>query len=116
VSFVSGLLGAKRLEMLRQLVPTAATSAMLVGTDTLEARVERRDVCCGDAAFVIVRPLAASRQVCPALLAADFVRYSALTKAATTNEEQRLQKSSIGRCAPWTALKVERARHRNDPT
>src|SRR5262249_55809297 len=44
VSFVSGLLGAKRLEMLRQLVPAAATMAMLVGTDTLEARIERRDV------------------------------------------------------------------------
>jgi putative ABC transport system substrate-binding protein len=44
VSFVSGLLGAKRLEMLRQLVPTGATMAMLVGTDTLEARIERRDV------------------------------------------------------------------------
>ena len=44
VTFVSGLLGAKRLEMLRQLVPTAATIAMLVGTDTLEARIERRDV------------------------------------------------------------------------
>jgi putative tryptophan/tyrosine transport system substrate-binding protein len=44
VSFVSGLLGAKRLEMLRQLVPTAPTIAMLVGTDTLEARIERRDV------------------------------------------------------------------------
>jgi putative ABC transport system substrate-binding protein len=44
VSFVAGLLGAKRLEMLRQLVPTAATIAMLVETDTLEARVERRDV------------------------------------------------------------------------
>jgi putative ABC transport system substrate-binding protein len=44
VSFVSGLLGAKRLEMLRQLVPTATTIAMLVGTDTLEARIERRDV------------------------------------------------------------------------
>jgi putative ABC transport system substrate-binding protein len=44
VSFVSGLLGAKRLDMLRQLVPTAATMAMLVGTDTLEARIERRDV------------------------------------------------------------------------
>jgi putative tryptophan/tyrosine transport system substrate-binding protein len=43
VSFVSGLLGAKRLEMLRQLVPTA-TMAMLAGTDTLEARIERRDV------------------------------------------------------------------------
>src|SRR5215475_13279312 len=44
VSFVSGLLGAKRLEMLRQLVPAAATMAMLVGTDVLEARIERRDV------------------------------------------------------------------------
>jgi putative ABC transport system substrate-binding protein len=44
VSFVSGLLGAKRLDMLRQLVPAAATMAMLVGTDTLEARIERRDV------------------------------------------------------------------------
>jgi putative ABC transport system substrate-binding protein len=43
VSFVSGLLGPKRLEMLRQLVP-GATMAMLVGTDTLEARIERRDV------------------------------------------------------------------------
>src|SRR5262245_32117917 len=44
VSFVSGLLGAKRLELLRQLVPTGATMAMLVETDTLEARIERRDV------------------------------------------------------------------------
>jgi putative tryptophan/tyrosine transport system substrate-binding protein len=44
VSFVSGLLGTKRLEMLRQLVPTAGTIAMLVETDTLEARIERRDV------------------------------------------------------------------------
>jgi putative tryptophan/tyrosine transport system substrate-binding protein len=44
VSFVAGLLGPKRLDMLRQLVPTAATMAMLVGTDTLEARIERRDV------------------------------------------------------------------------
>ena len=44
VSFVSGLLGAKRLDMLRQLVPTAATIAMLGGTDTLEGRIERRDI------------------------------------------------------------------------
>ena len=44
VSFVSGLLGAKRLDMLRQLVPAGTTMAMLVGTDTLEARIERRDV------------------------------------------------------------------------
>jgi ABC-type uncharacterized transport system substrate-binding protein len=44
VSFVSGLLGAKRLDMLRQLVPVATTIAMLVGTESLEARIERRDV------------------------------------------------------------------------
>jgi putative ABC transport system substrate-binding protein len=44
VSFVSGLLGAKRLDMLRQLVPAGASMAMLVGTDTLESRIERRDV------------------------------------------------------------------------
>jgi putative ABC transport system substrate-binding protein len=44
VSFLTGLLGAKRLDMLRQLVPTAATIAMLVGSDTLEGRIERRDV------------------------------------------------------------------------
>jgi len=44
VSFVEGLLGPKRLEMLRQLVLTAATIAMLVGTDTLQVRIERRDV------------------------------------------------------------------------
>jgi putative ABC transport system substrate-binding protein len=44
VSFVSGLLGPKRLDMLRQLVPGAATMAMLVETGTLEARIERRDV------------------------------------------------------------------------
>jgi putative ABC transport system substrate-binding protein len=44
VSFLSGLLGPKRLDMLRQLVPAAGTIAILVGTDTLEARIERRDV------------------------------------------------------------------------
>src|SRR6516225_5250286 len=44
VSFVEGLLGPKRLDMLRQLVPTAAAIAMVVGTDTFQARIERRDV------------------------------------------------------------------------
>jgi putative ABC transport system substrate-binding protein len=44
VSFVAGLLGPKRLEMLRQLVPTATAIGILVGADTLEARIERRDV------------------------------------------------------------------------
>ena len=44
VSFVGGLLGPKRLELLRQLVPTVAGIAMLVGPDTFEARIEQRDV------------------------------------------------------------------------
>src|SRR5262245_38677809 len=44
VSFVSGLLGAKRLDLLRQFVPAGTTMAMLVGTDTLEGRIERQDV------------------------------------------------------------------------
>jgi putative tryptophan/tyrosine transport system substrate-binding protein len=44
VSFVSGLLGPKRLDMLRQIAPARATIAMLAETDTLEARIERRDV------------------------------------------------------------------------
>jgi putative ABC transport system substrate-binding protein len=44
VSFLAGLLGGKRLDMLRQLAPAATTIAMLVSTETLEARIERRDV------------------------------------------------------------------------
>jgi hypothetical protein len=91
--------------------------------------------------LVIARPLAASRQVCSALLAAAFVQCSALPRAAVClptreqclqpcccrNNQQGagLQKSSIGRCAPWTALRVKCARqsrisircyrtHRND--
>jgi len=44
VSWVSGLLGPKRFDMLRQLVPTATTIAMLTEIDTVEARLERRDV------------------------------------------------------------------------
>ena len=44
ISFVSGALGAKRLEMLRQVVPTADTIALLVGHGTLEAMREREDV------------------------------------------------------------------------
>jgi ABC-type uncharacterized transport system substrate-binding protein len=44
VSFLSDVLGAKRLELLRQLVPKATTIAMLVNPNNPNTEAERRDV------------------------------------------------------------------------
>ena len=44
VSFLGGALGAKRLEILRQLVPKATTIAVLVNPNTRETETERSDV------------------------------------------------------------------------
>jgi putative ABC transport system substrate-binding protein len=44
VVFFAGAVGAKRLELLRQLVPRAKTIAVLVYQDSLVTEVERRDV------------------------------------------------------------------------
>lgn len=44
VNFFDGALGAKRLELLRQLVPKAAIVGMLVNPNTTETEAERRDV------------------------------------------------------------------------
>jgi putative ABC transport system substrate-binding protein len=44
VNFFDGALGAKRLELLRQLVPKAALIGMLVNPNTTETEAERRDV------------------------------------------------------------------------
>ena len=44
VSFLSGLLGAKRLELLRQLVPKATTIGVLVNPNLPDTEPERRDV------------------------------------------------------------------------
>ncbi len=44
VVFFSAVLGAKRLELLRQLVPKATTIAMLVNPNSPETEAERRDV------------------------------------------------------------------------
>ena len=43
-SFFAGLLGSKRLELLRQLAPTATTIAMLVNLNNPEAEAEQNDV------------------------------------------------------------------------
>jgi putative tryptophan/tyrosine transport system substrate-binding protein len=44
VNFFAGVLGAKRLELLRQLVPKATTIAMLVNSNSPNTEVERKDV------------------------------------------------------------------------
>jgi len=44
VSFFSGVLGAKRLELLRQLVPRATTIAMLVNPNIPNTEADRREV------------------------------------------------------------------------
>jgi len=44
VSFFSGVLGAKRLELLRQLAPKATTIAMLVNPNNPNTEADRRDV------------------------------------------------------------------------
>ena len=44
MSFVSGALATKRLEILRQLTPNATTIAMLVQLDSDESVLEQREV------------------------------------------------------------------------
>jgi putative ABC transport system substrate-binding protein len=44
VNFLSGVLGAKRLQLLHQLVPKATTIGMLVNPNTVETELERKDV------------------------------------------------------------------------
>jgi putative ABC transport system substrate-binding protein len=44
VNFLAGVLGAKRLQLLRQLVPKATTIGVLVNPNTTETEDERRDV------------------------------------------------------------------------
>jgi putative ABC transport system substrate-binding protein len=44
VVFITSVLGAKRLELLRQLVPKATTIAMLMNPNTTETEAERLDV------------------------------------------------------------------------
>ena len=44
MTFLSGQLGAKRLELLRELVPTATTIAMLANPKSPETVAERQDV------------------------------------------------------------------------
>jgi putative ABC transport system substrate-binding protein len=78
VSFISGVLGAKRLELLRQLVPKATTIAMLVNPNTAETVAERRDVQAAAVAIgqqFIVLDVSSARDIEPAF--ATFVQRGA---------------------------------------
>jgi ABC-type uncharacterized transport system substrate-binding protein len=78
VSFISGALGAKRLELLRQLAPKAATIAMLVNRGTLETVAEREDVHAAAQSIgqqVIILDVSTERDIEPAF--ATFVERGA---------------------------------------
>jgi putative tryptophan/tyrosine transport system substrate-binding protein len=71
VSFISGALGAKRLELLRQLAPRAATIAMLVNRGTLETVAEREDVHAAAQSIgqeVIILDVSSERDIEPAFV------------------------------------------------
>ena len=66
VSFFAGVLGAKRLELLRQLVPKATTIAMLVNPNIPDTEAERRDVQAAAQAFgqqLIVLDVSSDRDI-----------------------------------------------------
>ncbi len=78
VNFFTGVLGAKRLELLRQLVPKATTIAVLVNPNTTQTEAERRDVQAAAQAIgqqLIIQDASSDRDIEPAF--ATFVQRGA---------------------------------------
>jgi putative ABC transport system substrate-binding protein len=76
--FITGELGAKRLELLRQLVPKGTTIAVLVNSNTPETEAERRDVQAAAQAIgqqLVVLDVGNDRDIAPAF--ATFVQRGA---------------------------------------
>jgi putative ABC transport system substrate-binding protein len=66
VSFLTAVLGTKRLELLRQLVPNATTIAMLVNPNSPDTEAERRDVQAGAQAIgqqLVVLDVGSDREI-----------------------------------------------------
>jgi putative ABC transport system substrate-binding protein len=66
VVFIASALGAKRLELLHQLVPRATTIAMLASPNTVETEAERRDVQSAAQAFgtqLVVSDVTSAREI-----------------------------------------------------
>jgi putative ABC transport system substrate-binding protein len=73
VTFLSGVLGTKRLEILRQAVPKAAAIAFIYYPGSVETEAERKDIEAGAAALgikIIVFPVSNDSQLDPAFAAA----------------------------------------------
>ena len=69
MSFLAGALGAKRLDLLRQLVPKGTTIGVLVNPDSRETVAERRDVEAAAQAIrqqLIVLEVGSDREIEPA--------------------------------------------------
>jgi ABC-type uncharacterized transport system substrate-binding protein len=78
VNFFAGVLGSKRLELLRQLVPKAASIAVLLNPNTTETEAERRDVQAAAQALgqqLIILDASSERDIEPAF--ATFVQRGA---------------------------------------
>jgi putative ABC transport system substrate-binding protein len=82
--FFSGVLAAKRLELLRQLVPKAITIGMLVNPDTDETEIERKEV------------QAAARAIGLPLIIHDAGSTSDFEKAFTTLVQRRADALLVG--------------------
>ncbi len=91
VSFLSGVIGSKRLELLRQLVPGAATIAVLSDPRANEGREERRDL------------EAAARAVGQHLVVFEVVTDQELEAAFAAMVEQKAGALLVGAGAFFTA-------------
>jgi len=86
VNFFDGMLGAKRLELLRQLVPNAIIIGMLVNPNTTETEAERSDVQAAAQAIgqqLFMLDVSSERDI-ETVIDASFARYDDLFAAAGT--------------------------------
>src|SRR6185436_16137419 len=84
INFFTGVLGAKRLELLHQLVPKATTIAVLVNPNTIQTEAERKAVQAaaqgsgGNLSFSMSAAIATSRQLSQCLSSAALARCSSV--------------------------------------
>jgi putative tryptophan/tyrosine transport system substrate-binding protein len=110
VNFFAGVLGAKRLELLLQLVPKATTIAVLVNPNTTETEAERRDVQAAAQAIgrqLIILDVSSDRDIELAFATLGQVHCSpvpALFSTPNGNDSWRLRLAmGCRRCMPYAS-------------